>query len=40
MDQLIEATGLPPSTVAANLLRLEMKSLARQLPGSQFVKSP
>ena len=40
MDQLIEATGLPPSTVAANLLRLEMKSLARQLPGSQFVKCP
>ena len=39
MDQLIEATGLAPSTVAASLLRLEMKGLIRQLPGSYFVKS-
>ncbi|MCH2063013.1 MAG: DNA-processing protein DprA [Roseibacillus sp.] len=39
MDQIIEGSGLPASTVAATLLRLEMKSLARQLPGSYFVKS-
>ncbi|MBL47569.1 MAG: DNA-protecting protein DprA [Roseibacillus sp.] len=39
MDQLIEASGLPPSTVAASLLRLEMKNLSRQLPGPYFVRS-
>ncbi len=39
MDQIIEGSGLPASTVAATLLRLEMKSLARQLPGSYFVQS-
>lgn len=38
IDQIIEGSGLPASTVAATLLRLEMKSLAKQLPGSYFVK--
>lgn len=40
IDQIIEASGLSASTVASTLLRLEMKSLAKQLPGSYFVKSP
>ena len=39
MDQIIEGSDLPASTVAATLLRLEMKCLARQLPGPYFVKS-
>ncbi|MAT46192.1 MAG: chromosomal DNA transformation protein, partial [Verrucomicrobiaceae bacterium] len=39
MDQIIEESGLPASTVASTLLRLEMRSLARQLPGSYFVKA-
>ncbi len=39
MNQIIEGSGLPASTVAATLLRLEMRSLAKQLPGSYFVKS-
>lgn len=38
VDQLMEASGLPASTVAATLLRLEMKSLAKQLPGAYFAK--
>ena len=39
MDHIIEESGLPASTVASTLLRLEMRSLARQLPGSYFVKA-
>jgi DNA processing protein len=39
MDQIIEESGLPASTVATTLLRLEMRNLARQLPGSYFVKA-
>ena len=40
MDQIIDASGLPAATVAATLLRLEMKNLAKQLPGSYFVRPP
>lgn len=40
IDQIIESSGLSASTVAATLLRLEMKCLAKQLPGAYFVKSP
>jgi DNA processing protein len=40
IDQIIDRSGLPASTVAATLLRLEMKSFAKQLPGSYFVRSP
>ena len=40
IDQIIEATGLSASVVASTLLRLEMKSLAKQLPGSYFVRPP
>lgn len=39
IDQIIQDSGLPASTVAATLLRLEMKRLAKQLPGSYFAKS-
>lgn len=38
MDQIINDAGLEPSVVAATLLRLEMRGLASQLPGSHFVK--
>lgn len=40
MDQVIENSGLTAAVVAATLLRLEMKSLVKQLPGSYFVKTP
>jgi DNA processing protein len=40
IDQICEGSGLPPSTVASTLLRLEMKNLAKQLPGSYFVSVP
>ncbi len=40
MDQIIDSSGLPAATVASTLLRLEMKRLAKQLPGSYFVKAP
>lgn len=39
MDQIIEEARLEASVVAATLLRLEMRGLATQLPGSNFVKS-
>ncbi len=38
MDQIIEEAELQASVVAATLLQLEMRGLARQLPGSHFVK--
>lgn len=40
IDQIIEESGLTASVVASTLLRLEMKSLVKQLPGSYFVKTP
>jgi DNA processing protein len=40
IDQLITSSGLPASTVSSTLLRLEMKRLAKQLPGAYFVKTP
>ena len=39
MDQIIEDAELEASVVAATLLRLEMRGLAIQLPGSHFVQS-
>ena len=39
IDQIIEASNLPASVVAATLLRLEMRGLATQLPGSYFINS-
>ncbi|NNC87522.1 MAG: DNA-protecting protein DprA [Akkermansiaceae bacterium] len=39
IDEIITAAGLPASTVSVTLLRLEMKRLAKQLPGSYFVKT-
>ena len=33
IDQIMDSSGLPSSKVAATLLRLEMKRLAKQLPG-------
>ncbi|MGK0190329.1 MAG: DNA processing protein [Verrucomicrobiales bacterium] len=38
MDDIIAATGLPIAIVSSSLLRLEMKRLVKQLPGSHFVK--
>ncbi|MEM8955902.1 MAG: DNA-processing protein DprA [Verrucomicrobiota bacterium] len=38
IDTLIQRTGLPAATVSANLLRLEMKRLVKQLPGNFFIK--
>jgi DNA processing protein len=39
VDQVIRATGLPSSVVVAGLLKLEMRRLARQLPGRLFVRT-
>jgi DNA processing protein len=39
MDEVIHASGLPASAVAAGLLSLEMKRLVRQLPGRLFVRN-
>lgn len=39
MDEVIRASGLPASAVAAGLLSLEMKRLVRQLPGRLFVRN-
>ena len=38
IDQLAERTGLPTTTVSVDLLKLEMKSLIKQLPGKYFTK--
>ncbi len=40
LDELIHSSGLAGSVVLANLTRLEMKRLARQLPGKHFVRGP
>jgi len=39
IDEVIRASGLPPSAVSVALLGLEMKRLIRQLPGKLFVKN-
>ncbi|MDG2123735.1 MAG: DNA-processing protein DprA [Verrucomicrobiales bacterium] len=38
IDQVVSRTGLTTSTVSTTLLRLQMKRLVKQLPGSRFVK--
>jgi len=38
LDTLVVTTGLPTSRVSTALLMLEMKRLAKQLPGQHFVK--
>lgn len=38
IDDLVERTGLPSHTISSNLLALELKRLARSLPGSLYVK--
>jgi DNA processing protein len=38
LDTLVATTGLPTARVSTALLMLEMKRLAKQLPGQQFVK--
>ncbi len=39
IDQAIELSGLPTSTVSVALLTLEMKRLVKQLPGKIFVRN-
>jgi DNA processing protein len=39
VDEVIEKTGLPASTVSVALFALEMKKLVRQLPGKVFVRN-
>lgn len=39
LDQLIRLSGLPASAVSATLFGLELKHLARQLPGKIFVRA-
>lgn len=38
IDEIIERSGLPASSVAVALLQLEMQHLVRQLPGKYFIK--
>ncbi|HPD30740.1 MAG TPA: DNA-processing protein DprA [Phycisphaerae bacterium] len=38
VDQLAAAAGLPESRVASTLIMLQLKGLARQLPGNLFVR--
>ena len=38
IDSIVTKTGLPAPKVSSTLLALEMKRLARQLPGQRFVK--
>jgi DNA processing protein len=39
MDEVIRRSGLPASAVSVALLGLEMKRLAKQLPGRRFVRN-
>lgn len=39
LDELIESAAMPAATVSAALLVLEMKGLARALPGNRYVRS-
>jgi DNA processing protein len=38
IDQIAAKCDLPSGTVSSTLLRLELKRLVKQLPGSYFVK--
>ncbi|MFN7343624.1 MAG: DNA-processing protein DprA, partial [bacterium] len=38
VDQLIQQTGLPSSTVTAGLFKLELRRLVRPLPGFRFIR--
>lgn len=38
IDELVESTSLPAHVISANLLALELKALAKSLPGSHYVK--
>ncbi len=38
IDEIIQRSGLPPSTVNVVLFSLEMKRLVRQLPGKRYVR--
>ena len=38
IDELVASTGFAPALISATLLRLEMKKLAKQLPGTYFVR--
>jgi DNA processing protein len=38
VDTIIELTDLPPATVSASLLKLEMRRLVRALPGFRYVR--
>jgi DNA processing protein len=38
IDELVNKTRLPSSTVSSTLLALEMRRLVKQLPGQYFVK--
>ncbi len=39
LDLIIEATGLPASTVSSALIELELYGLAQQVPGMRYIKS-
>jgi len=39
IDDIIRASGLPPSAVSATLLGLELKHIIRQLPGKVFTRN-
>lgn len=38
LDELIDATGLPASSVSVALMRLEIRRLVKQLPGRRYVR--
>jgi DNA processing protein len=38
IDHIVDATGLPVGAVSATLLQLEMKKLAKQLPGHYYIR--
>ena len=38
-DQLVQSSGLPPAVLAATLMLLEVKGLARRFPGGLFCRS-
>lgn len=38
VDQIVDSTGLPVGAVSAALLKLELKKLAKQLPGHYYVR--
>jgi len=39
IDVLAKKLGIPTSSLLTLLLRLELKGLVRQLPGTQFVRN-